>query len=284
MRICAIVITYHPDAKEVTDNIMRYLPCVERLLIWDNTPAGSGGALPCNVDSALREKIVFMGNGVNAGISEPLNFALRYAEENGFTHLLTMDQDSSWENFSLYRETAERMDDGRTLFGPQIIVNGPDPRLGDFSEPEMLITSGMLYPVSIGRTLEGYTDLFRIDGIDWDFSLRAREAGCRLLQINKARMRHSFGRLEPRRLLWKTYLTQNYSPGRLYEILKSHVYIVRRFDLPRRRKRKLMKAYLYKAPWRILFFEPDKTAKLLAIARGLRDGLRIPVGRNRHKK
>ena len=67
MKLACVVVLYHPS-EEVENNIRTYLPQVDCILKWDNTPH-------------------------NVGIGAALNEGVRMARAQGCTHLMTMDQD-----------------------------------------------------------------------------------------------------------------------------------------------------------------------------------------------
>ena len=45
MKLAAVVVLYHPG-EDLTGNINSYLPQVDKLLLWDNTPEGEKKQLP----------------------------------------------------------------------------------------------------------------------------------------------------------------------------------------------------------------------------------------------
>ena len=81
MKLACVVVLYHPS-EEVEDNIRTYLPQVDCILKWDNTPR-------------------------NIGIGAALNEGVRFARANGCTHLMTMDQDSFFLPGEMARYRAE---------------------------------------------------------------------------------------------------------------------------------------------------------------------------------
>ena len=93
MKLLAVVVLYHPDG-DVLANIRTYLPGVDGLLLWDNTPRDCIDRERLRAFQAL-EKSVYMGKGENVGIGAALNAAVDYARQHGFTHLVTFDQDLS---------------------------------------------------------------------------------------------------------------------------------------------------------------------------------------------
>ena len=92
MRLLAVVVLYHPG-KDLAGNIDSYLSQVDKLLLWDNTPGDGQERLPLP-DISHPERLEYRGCGRNVGIGAALNDAVAYAREYGYTHLLTLDQDS----------------------------------------------------------------------------------------------------------------------------------------------------------------------------------------------
>lgn len=92
MKLLGVVILYYPDKEQIMLNIASYLDEVDALLIWDNTPPADRRVL--DFGRQQENKIIRRDKERNVGLGFPLNEAVRYGTENGFTHLLTMDQDS----------------------------------------------------------------------------------------------------------------------------------------------------------------------------------------------
>ena len=112
MKLLAVVVLYHPDG-DVLANIRTYLPGVDCLLLWDNTPRDCIDRERLGALQAL-EKSVYMGKGENVGIGEALNVAVDYARQHGFTHLITFDQDSRFasDDFGRYLEAVRNWGGG----------------------------------------------------------------------------------------------------------------------------------------------------------------------------
>ena len=96
-KILAIVVTYYPEKDLLEKNVQAFINQVDKVLIWENTPS------PDKLDYRFitHEKVEYHGDGINS-ISRALNYAWEYANENGYDYLLTMDQDSFFENFDYY--------------------------------------------------------------------------------------------------------------------------------------------------------------------------------------
>ena len=120
MKILGIVTLYNPP-KEVGENLSSYAPFLDGLYLWDNTAGGS------NVDSLLppevAKRVLMHRRGRNVGIAMALNAAIDLALKEGYTHLLTMDQDSRFKEgtFQAYlRDVEADTDDKHWAFCPLI--------------------------------------------------------------------------------------------------------------------------------------------------------------------
>ena len=111
--IASIVVLYHPKTEELFDNIRSYYNVVDKVLVWRNSPE------EIIVPADLEEKVVMMGSGSNDYMAKPLNAALEWCEKNGYDYLLTMDQDSRWENAEHFIERATALaEDDVAIYAP----------------------------------------------------------------------------------------------------------------------------------------------------------------------
>lgn len=108
MKILAVVVAYHPDLEVLRRNVDSFADGVDHILLWRNSPV-----------EWAHPKVEMAGDGMNQGIGAALNAAWDYASRNGYDWLLTMDQDSCWEDFTAYRdEVLHRSEEA--LYGPRI--------------------------------------------------------------------------------------------------------------------------------------------------------------------
>ena len=181
MKLLSVIVTYYPNATVLHRGISSFIDGVDRLLIWDNTPE-KDFLNNDNFDYLTREKITLWGNGKNQGIGYALNQAARHAAENGYDYLLTMDQDSYFDDnsFALLKQAASVADSHTAGIAPYVYIKNlsekPDASaLKEKKETFNVITSGTLYNV---RVLEKYgffaEDLF-IDAIDTEYNLRIKQ-------------------------------------------------------------------------------------------------------------
>ncbi len=264
--ILAIVITYFPEKELLEENVNAFIDSVDKVLIWENTPSEK-----CKGYRFIRhEKIEYCGDGINS-ISHALNYAWRYAQAGGYDYLLTMDQDSCFENFPRYlKQTILNKDAPKGIYTPsikelRIEVNQ------DFEEINRPITSGMLILVSLVDKIGGWDEDFKIDAVDDEFCLHAHSLGIKTFVVKGIEMRHRLGEAVRRTLGGHTIILSNYSPRRLYGIYRNKSILIRKypqFDYIRDD----FNSWLRNIIW-ILLFEKNKAKKSVAILRGCFAGL-----------
>ena len=114
-RLLAVVITYFPEENQLLRNIGSFIDDVDGIIIWENTPADQA----VHYRFIQNPKIVYMGMGNNVGIAKALNLCLSYAVDKQYDYMMTMDQDSDWENFSWFKSViVDNSAAPEALYGP----------------------------------------------------------------------------------------------------------------------------------------------------------------------
>ena len=268
--ILAVVVTYFPEKELLDKNINAFILHVDKVLIWENTPSNKreGYRFICH------EKVEYCGDDINS-ISHALNYAWRYARDNGYDQLLTMDQDSCFENFPRYlKQTIFNENAPTGIYVPpikelRIEINK------DFEEINRPITSGMLIPVALIDRIGGWNEDFKVDAVDDEFCLHAHSLGIKIFAVKDIVMQHRIG--EPiKRRLWGHMITlSNYSPNRLYGIYRNKIILARKYPQFSYMKEDL-NSWLRNIVW-IFLFEGNKVRKLVSILRGCFAGLTKPL-------
>lgn len=81
-----------------------------------------------------------------------------------------------------------------------------------------------------------------IDGIDIEFCYRARKFGFNTYTVSGCYLKQRYGTPKVKRFLWKKYIVSNYSPFRLYGILKNFKIISQLYPNERGVRRELKKS------------------------------------------
>lgn len=268
------MITYYPKPEETAANIRRFIDHVDRLIIWENTPGIDREAYRIRLPE-YGNKILYRSTGKNEGIAYPLNRCAVWAMEEGCTHLLSMDQDSTWDQFEHFVKRVTAL----TAAGAEIIampnVNGRS--RSDMEQVESFIISGTLYPLGILKRTGRFNEELFVDGVDLDYSLRLREAGVQFVRLRDGYLYQRFGNpIRSRRLRTQT---PNYPAERTYNIVRNHILLYRRYHkvMSGRQKKMILHGYITSRFVKVILLEPDKTNKCIAIIRGCRYGMKKPL-------
>lgn len=275
MKLLALVTLYHPSPG-AEERLATYASHADALLLWDNTPGGSCLSLP----EAVRRKLLRWRKGPNTGIGQALNEALCEAEAGGYTHLLTMDQDSAFAegSFPTYMNAMEQASDSF----PALCVYVPAINRPAADEPPCrtsgFIISGTVFPVETLRRVGRFNEKLVIDALDVDYACRLREAGGTVVRIAQGSLRHELGYPLSRRILCWHPVSLNYSPLRVYYIARNFLFLQKKY--PGHIDRRLVRKLVWMRPLYILLMERSKAEKLRAWLAGVRHGLRGDLARD----
>lgn len=287
--ICAVVVTYFPDADELRRVLALIAPQVDHLLVVDNATS------PAHLDHALSPALpvhtTVIRNEVNEGLGAAYNRAVRWARAQGCRYLLLMDQDSEAAPDMVERLLAAHSRLSRDV---PVAAVGPcfiDAHSGEVApfirigfplnrrltcaedgqvECDFLISSGSLIELDVIDAVGGMDEPLFIDNVDIEWCFRARARGYRLYGIGGARMRHRIGD-QMRTLPFGLGRVIAHSPIRLYYMMRNRVLLYRRPETPRiwvaqdvpRLVLKFMRLSVFIAP---------RARNARAMARGILDG------------
>ena len=173
VKLAGVVILYHPDT-DVWHNIQSYISSVEKLYVLDNTEQPDS-----SVVNQLKEdpKIQYIAFYENRGIAYALNYALTKAQSDGYSLLLTMDQDSSFtqNNISAYIKRIRESESTINTIISYAINYGPlDKSKLENQIITYYITSGSVLNVDRAIALGMFDENLFIDQVDSEFAYRAR--------------------------------------------------------------------------------------------------------------
>lgn len=223
MKLVGTVILYEPP-KNIFQNIQSYIDQLDHLYIFDNSTA-SHIEIPKNIS----QKSTYFHSGKNEGISKRLNQALVEATKDKYEMLLTMDQDSSFEQGDLekYKTIAYTHPDfgNIAMFGIRYYpLKQNDDKAPAYNK--LLITSGGLLNIEIANKLGGFDENLFIDGVDTDFCLKAFQGNYKTVLIRELSLKHELGEEKTTRtLLLKKEKRKFHQPTRLYYIIRNHLYL-----------------------------------------------------------
>jgi len=212
MRVLAVAVTFNPDPIRLSDALQAVTSQVQGVLVVDNASS--------NLDAI--ERIAsglgagFIANDHNAGIAAAQNQGIAFAQQNRFSHVLLLDQDTIlsagviadlsrqllvleeehgaiaaigpayFEHHSMRRSQAYRST------GLQLMRIPLEGRTQAVSS-DFIIASGSLIPTAAFETVGTFNESLFIDLVDVDWCLRARAIGLRVFILPTAAVDHQLG-------------------------------------------------------------------------------------------
>ena len=206
--ICAVIVSYNPDGI-IIKNVNALLPQVDRCFVVDNGSAGNEVIQKLKTMSNVVVKCL----GYNTGIAHALNEGLDYCVANNYPLILTMDQDTV-----LNPDCATNLLVAMEKYDAYSVGINWDSTTGKDEEVNYLITSGNLVNVTAAKNIGGFDEKLFIDSVDFDFSLRLKDAGFKIIKVASAGAKHNLG--EEQKTGYLTHSVQRY-----YYIYRNHFYI-----------------------------------------------------------
>lgn len=276
-KIAGVVILYHPH-DNVINNIMSYLPHLDSLLLIDNSQP-SVEEIYDQLRQHFDEKIAYLPNAQNYGIAKPLNQGAAFALSKKADWLLTMDQDSRFQNndLDLLIQAANQSNKNEVgLLTP--FHRTPNAQAVTFekatTEVRITMTSGNLLNLDAYKKCGSFDERLFIDSVDHEYCLRLRKNNYKLIRINRSILNHELGRIIYHRFIFFKIKTTNHSAYRRYYITRNRLYVMfRYFSFDLKYFRRELKHYLLDL-FKILLVESNKIQKLKQFGLGTLDFIR----------
>ncbi|MCL2819435.1 MAG: glycosyltransferase family 2 protein [Oscillospiraceae bacterium] len=298
MKVCAGIVLYNPDIKRLKKCIDAVYSQVDRLILINNASDNTE-----EIEKELSEKsFIWIKNEKNLGIAAALNQLIKYADENDYKWVLTLDQDSICEDGlveKLSAVTAEQKDNSNTpgyrltetdndrvaMVSPLIIDRGLSEINRKRNEPlpviedvPMCITSGCLTNVSAILATGGFSEWLFVYDVDREMCIRLLRKGYRLLRVNGTRLYHEHGqKTVVRKFLFKKIVYRNYSPVSVYYMTRNLVFMLRKYGSEYAKNPILRRVRMYIAFFVKFIFEPDRKQRLKAFRQGVKEGKAVCI-------
>lgn len=275
MKFAMAVILYEPD-KMVLENIQSYINFTEKLYVIDNS-----NTQPSIVHRLQQyPQVNYISMKGNKGIAAALNVGAHQALQDKMEYLITMDQDSQFTEdvFYSYVHTAENL---FKKFSNAAVIginydgyNQKKPNQ-DIEIADEVITSGMIINLKIMGQLGDFIEKLFIDYVDYEYCYRARNAGYLCFMVNKYKLNHQVGGMQPIIKYGIHFRNHNeHNAIRQYYMARNAIYVIKKYP---RMAMKWVKN-LIKAPIKIVLVDDDKVSKSKGYIKGIIDGLRNYYG------
>jgi len=278
MHLAAVTIIYYPSAS-IIKNLLSYSRDVEVLYIMDN----SAESHPFIQEKLPFPNIIYLHDGMNEGIAKRLNQAAALAMAKGFHWMLTMDQDSYFEQgavsrFVSYIEGCEYKNT-TAVFG----VNYTEPTFSNrvFKEVPLVITSGSIINLPLLQKMGSFDENLFIDEVDSEYCYRSRLSGYKILECTGIYLHHLLGEIKMGRSLKSGKYTPRrlHAPIRLYYMVRNYFYVLHKLPLITVTEKKEMKRGLLVRIKNNLIYNPQRWQVIKYIAKGYLDYSRNKMGK-----
>jgi rhamnosyltransferase len=280
-QICAVIVSYEPD-ESIIKLYKSIKEQVDEVLIVDNASSCKESK---DILEILSKDVKIIYNDNNYGIAKALNQGAKYAIDNNYKWLLTLDQDSEFiqGTYSLLLNAYELLPDKNKtmLIAPQYkekinikTINNislPDIKKITWKNKSFIITSGSLIKTEVFNLIGFFEEKLFIDKVDVDFCFKLKRKGY-LCKISKnIFFLQQLGNPKYKFL----FKIANLSPERRYYSSKNAVYMFKTyfFCCPFKTLIMLFRSSLLFAPLKILLFEKNKIKKIKNIYKGLIEGI-----------
>lgn len=278
--ICCVIITYNCD-NDFIKTFDSVKDQVDKIVIVDN------GSKKDTVDILNRLKsendIELFLLPKNLGIAAAQNVGVKYALDNNYEWIMTLDHDSkldknmvsemvkAWKNLS-----EEEQKKTLSIFPHYIEANlDIDSQLSEdnnyIKEVESGIASGNLVNREIFKKVGLFDEKLFIDCVDYDICFRIEKAGYKMIEVGRAYLFHTLGEIEIRKLLFKNFRCTNHSPLRRYYATRNRFYCWEKYKNKNSEFIKKDKTIFKNDVIKIILLEKDKAKKLKMIYRGYKD-------------
>lgn len=278
MKIAGVVILYNPP-KEIFSNIRTYIDSIDYLYVFDNSSIGTN-----YIPEKYHHKSRYIHSGENNGISKCLNQAMSLAKNDNFNYLLTMDQDSSFNenDLTLYLNFVnnEINHEFISMFGIRYYDN-KDKTENHTTYNKLLITSGSIVNLTVAASINGFDENLFIDGVDTEFCLKSFKNGFKTVLYPQICLKHMLGEeINITSPFLKKETRKLHNPLRLYYIVRNQLYLRNKY---RNLRHKLNLSYLINELKNCLFYGGQTLKYTKAILMAIRDVNRCQLGKLNNK-
>lgn len=274
-KVAAGVVFYHPDLYAVITNISSYYKSVDYLIVIDNSEKDN--TVVKNEVQKHFPDVIYKSLNQNTGIAAALNIACDIALEEKCDWILTMDQDSSFKPNELaqmikcLREAEQNFKNIGIISPFHMLYDSHKVKAAEhYTEKKILMTSGNLLNLNAHIEIGPFEEKLFMDFIDYEYCLRLRKHGYKIIQDNLVQLKHSLGNFEIKKIFSQKIGISNHNSLRRYYITRNSLYVgFKYFKLDKKFFFHTLKNVLFWDPFIIISYEKNKLAKLKALYKGI---------------
>ena len=263
------VVTLYNSTFDSLVNIDTYRLQVNKLFVVDNSDTTIS---PLVGKLKYLPNVTYLPNGGNLGVAVALNRAAKQAMSEGYSYLLTMDDDSHTPpdlitTMLTFLNTYSKKDSVG-------IVSAAHEQSTSNTLPKSVLTtmtSGNLLNLSIYKQMGPFRNDFFIDHVDHEYCLRLVKAGYQVIELPGLLLGHKLGERKKTGWFGRTYVS--HAPVRSYYYIRNGIIVLKIYKncFPTFHSR--LRLLLVKEVLKVLLFEKQKVRRLRFIWQGFIDAL-----------
>lgn len=224
-KIAGITVIYNPD-NQVIRNINSYVHCLGILYVVDNSE-NINRNIVSQINKIEGTRYIWMKK--NCGIAAALNIGISLAIKEGYEWLLTMDQDSVFHEKLLDEYRRYIMENDTRLvaiLAPQ--YRTPRKKVKNrtgYDEIYWTMQSANLLNLNIVIQLGLYKETYFIDCVDYEYCLRVKKNGYKIVRCNEAILIHNPGITKCKKIAFLNLKYGYAVPIRIYYQIRNSLYM-----------------------------------------------------------
>ena len=270
-KLFGIVVWFNPTQENINAT-QSYVNEVAKLIIVDNSSVDNS----CLLNRFPSADILYLPNKKNLGVATALNQGCLSAMENGAEWVLTMDQDSHFNENGVSelveKANAYQFFDRTAIFSPvhhfDNKANNKRKYKGEYTQEHSVMTSGNLLSLAAYRRLGRFKDEFFIDLVDDEFCYRANEKGFLVVTVNTVLLHHYVGRACAIKFFGLKKTFDDHPPFRQYYMARNALYMVQLYP---KHKKAFRRCFWKRLKRLVLYDNRNKKLKLRFLLKGVSD-------------
>lgn len=270
-----VVVAYNPGV-DVIENISSYIHYFDKVFVIDNSYSDNVQLFEPLIQAFSLEYIPLLDN---TGIAKALNIGFEKSIEYGYQFIVSMDQDSQFNNNILDVYKAYIDEFGLEQLGalsPRYQVERAISKVSSkpYEDKTITMQSGVLFTKEAFQKVGLFNEALFIDVVDWEYFIRMNKLGFKLIQCNKAVLAHQPAEnLHLFTFKGKKFGVGVASPLRYYYQVRNLLWC-----LLHQKSFFMLKTILYKL-CKVLFLFKNKKNYLRFIFKGVIDAFKNRLGR-----
>lgn len=277
--VVCVIVAYYPNVNVLEKQVNLLSSQVSKIVIVDNSPE------VIEMETQVASLVKYIKNSTNLGIAAAHNIGIKWALDNGYSHVLLMDQDS----LPADNMVAELLAGETYLISKGIKVGAVAPyyydkishknvcmsrkvinNVSEVAKDTSLISSGTLIKSEVLRDVGYMNDWLFIDGVDDDWCCRATYKGYELFHIAKAKLFHSLG--QSKKKFGGLISFRYHQPFRYYFMFRNYIFLIKQPYV--NYVMKYHYVYTFVTLLGKILFLPNKIDYIKQTMRGIKDGLK----------